>query len=173
MITSNKLVYDFSEVSTSGLYYPNFKSNETVVNGFRYSDEFGSGSPYFDVNGIKMGLIISGADTINGIELGGLASISINVNGFQFAGIYAAIIGKINGYQIAGLAAHAEDVQGLQIAPVCVNKTGKQLGLLLWGAGNKWWNPSVGYQNASQEEVRPFGTFEKVGQSLVSLLFDK
>jgi len=48
------------------------------------------------------------------------------------------------------------------------NVYGAQIGLLLWGPGNRFWNPSVGYQRVKDKtEVKPLGTLERIVKGLL------
>ena len=120
-----------------------------------------------------------------GVQVAGISAVTRDVTGAQIAGIFAIAEGNMCGVQVAGMIAKAEDVtgvqasglagiilgenNGLQISPIAYSKkgTGRQAGLLLWGPGNSWWNPSVFYQKIDEnKEVPVFSLLPGIGRTI-------
>ena len=141
------------------------------------------------VDGVQFGAIPF-AGSVEGVQLGLMGTCAMkdfsnlcvrssgisydgNVSGFQ-GSLIAYAGGNVSGVQAGLLTATACTVNGSQyglfVSAYDCRSVGRQFGLLLWGPGNAWWNPSVGYQRLEPgKKVKPLGTLEK----LVKKLFGK
>ena len=139
-----------------------------------------------DVKGVQTGLIAGANGDVKGVQAAGLVAIAGGnvkgvqaagliegadggVTGVQAAGLFAGANGDVKGVQAAGLIAIADENNGLQISPIAYSGKGKgrQIGLLLWGPGNKWYNPSVIYQKIDDDsEVPMFSLMPAIGRKI-------
>ena len=177
-----------------------FWSDARRVKGFQFGGLFagadgnvkgvqaGLGAASVDVRGVQVGLGVV-AETVKGVQAGLVSIAYDDIKGVQAGlgvvaeggNVYGSQVGLISGaddvkgFQFGSLGAIAEgDVYGVQAGLVSIargeDSVGRQFGLLLWGPGNAWWNPSVGYQRLEPgKKVKPLGTLEK----LVKKLFGK
>jgi hypothetical protein len=84
--------------------------NVSVINGLNLSGLSGSNR----LNGISVGLLISGDSVSNGIEIGGLVARTKYHNGLAF-GTFGLSCAKLNGVGISGLNVSGDTLNGLFI----------------------------------------------------------
>jgi hypothetical protein len=119
---------------------------------------------------------ITQAEHVQGVALAGYLAYVQDLYGYAAApatdvqtvhpgalamGVITTVHGKMDGSQVGLVAiSRAKDAAGENHGQ---NSTGNMYGLFLYGPGNKWWNPSIFYQQlVPGNQVPHFGTLTSI-----------